>query len=89
MAMFNILEQLKMQRNRSSTKANYVKIWRLFNNFVIKLDIMPKNWEDRVFLFVTHLALKGRKSSTIRSYVSAIKAIYGKITMTYPIANLN
>ena len=73
--MLNILDRLKTMRNRESTKANYVAIWRMFNNFIIKLDIIPKYWEDRVFLFVTHLALKCRKSTTIRCYILAIKAI--------------
>ena len=33
----------------------------------------PKLWEDRTTLFIGHLIDKGIQSSTIKSYVSAIK----------------
>ena len=37
---------------------------------------MPKTWEDRVSLYCTYLIkVKGRQSSTIRSYISGIKHI--------------
>ena len=39
------------------------------------MDIRPKHWEDRLTLFVGHLIQEKRKSTTIRSYVSAIRAI--------------
>ena len=35
----------------------------------------PDNWEDRIVLFVGYLIKNGRKSSTVRSYVSAIKGV--------------
>ena len=73
--MTNILERLRSQRNRESTRTNYLNIWRLFNKFLIKLDIIPEKWEDRVYLFIAHLIHKGRKSTTIRSYISAIKSV--------------
>ena len=73
--MNNILDKLKMERNRSSTRANYYKIWSLFNRFLIQLDSIPRNWEHRVFLFLAHLVNHGRKSSTVKSYFSAIKSI--------------
>ena len=41
---------------------------------MIKLDIRPKLWEERVAMFCAHLFDKGRQSATIRSYVSAIKS---------------
>ena len=74
-AMYNILDRLKRNRNRQSTKDNYFTIWRLFNRFVLKLDNIPDNWEDRVYLFLTNLTYEGKQSSTIRSYLSAIRAI--------------
>ena len=73
--MKRILESLKNKSCRESTNANYLSIWRNFNKFVIKLDVRPKLWEDRVSLFVAHLIDKGIQSATVRSYVSAIKKV--------------
>ena len=66
------VEQLKTRRHRDSTAHNYYGIWKNFNNFVTKLDI---NWEDRVVLYVVYLIQNDCKSTTIKSYVSAIKAV--------------
>ena len=74
-AIENILETLKQQRHRDSTHQNYYHIWKSFNNFFIQLDIKPKNWEDRLMLYVGYLIDNKKKSSTVRSYVSAIKAV--------------
>ena len=60
---------------RSSTRNNYYGIWKTFNEFFVKLDRKPLNWEDRIVLFAGYLAEQNRKSGTIRSYVSAIKAV--------------
>ena len=68
-----IIEKLKCNQNRESTNKNYLSIWRQFNMFVISLDVKPKFWEDRTTLFIAHLVQKGNQSSTIKSYVSAIK----------------
>ena len=73
--MINILDHLRLHRNRDSTRLNYYTVWKLFNQFVIKLDIMPKTWEDRVYLFMAYLVKLGRKSSTVKSYYSAIKSV--------------
>ena len=74
--MQEILISLKNNKNRERTKENYHKIWTRFNNFLIKLDVMPKTWEQRVEIFVAHLINDvGLQSGTIRSYVSAIKSI--------------
>ena len=71
-----IVERLKNERNRSSTRKNYHDIWRSFNTFFIKLDSKPRSWEDRVILFVAYLIEeKGAKSTTVRSYVSAIRSV--------------
>ena len=64
-----------MDRIRDSTKTNYYGIWKSFNEFYIKLDIKPNNWEDRLVLFAGYLADNKRKAGTIKSYISAIKAI--------------
>ena len=73
--MMFIMEELKYNRNRASTRKNYLAIWRKFNKFLIRIDHKPKYWEDRVALFVAYLAQSHRKSTTVRSYISAIKSI--------------
>ena len=70
-----VMERLKSQTNRKSTSKNYLSIWREFNQFPIRLDRKPEYWEDRVALFCTYLVDNGRKSTTIRSYISAIKSV--------------
>ena len=70
-----ILEKLKGLKNRESTKANYLSIWRKFNNFVMKLDVKLKSWEHRTSLYCTYLVDCGVQSSTIKCYKSAIKCM--------------
>ena len=70
-----IIEQLKMERHRHSTRINYYGIWKGFNKFFVRLDSKPDNWEDRILLYAGYLVTSGKKSSTIRCYISAIKAI--------------
>ena len=71
-----IVDKLKNERNRRSTRKNYHDIWRTFNEFYIKLDEKPRAWEDHVTLFVGYLIeVKHAKSSTIRSYISAIRSV--------------
>ena len=71
----SILERLLMKQNRQSTNKAYLGIWRQFNSFLIKLDRKPESWEERVTLFVSYKIDGGAQSSTIKSYVSAIKRI--------------
>ena len=52
-----------------------MSIWRHFNSFLIKLDRKPEDWEQRTALFCAYLIDKGNKSTTLKSYVSAIKMI--------------
>ena len=73
--MENILEKIKLSKNRQNTKNNYIKIWRLFNKFIIKLDKKPDSWEERTILFVAYLIDTGHQSATVKSYVSAIKGV--------------
>ena len=73
--MYRILDDLQHQKNRKSMKNNYLTVWKLFNTFLIKLDTIPRKWEDRIYLFLAHLANHGRKSTTLRSYYSAIKSV--------------
>ena len=70
-----VIDRLRGQSNRKSTTKNYLSIWRQFNRFVIKLDVKPRTWEDRVVLFIGYKIDQGIQSSTIRCYVSAIKRL--------------
>ena len=66
---------MKNKRHRNSTQKNYRGIWKNFNEFFIRLDTKPETWEERIILFVGFLINNNRKSTTIKSYVSAIRAI--------------
>ena len=70
-----IIDKLIGQSQRNSTSNNYLRIWRQFNKFVINLDKKPNTWEDRVTLFIAHKIDQGMQSSTVKSYVSAIKKL--------------
>ena len=70
-----IIDKLMGQQTRESTKQTYLRIWRQFNTFMIKLDNKPESWEDRTILFLVNLIDNGAQSSIIKSYVSAIKRI--------------
>ena len=71
--MERVLDSLKSQSTRASTAKNYHTIWTKFNKFLIRLDRKPKLWENRVALFCADMVERGIKSTTVRSYVSAIK----------------
>ena len=73
--MLNIIDRLKSKRVRDSTSKNYLTVWRQFNKFIIRLDRKPEKWEDRASLFCAYMIDNGSKSSTIGSYVSAIKGV--------------
>ena len=71
-----LMDQLKNESHQNSTKGTYYNVWKNFNQFLIKLDRMPKTWEERLSLYCTYLiVIKKRKSTTIRSYISGIKHI--------------
>ena len=77
--MTDLVEQLKIKRFRGSTLKNYYPAWKTFNEFVIRLDLKPNNWGDRIILFVSYIIKNGRKATTIKSYVSAIRALLRNI----------
>ena len=56
-------------------KKSYQSVWRTFNKFFIRLDRKPKCWENCLTLFVGYLVECKKQSSTIKSYISAIKAV--------------
>ena len=74
-AVEHIIEKLKSNNNRLSTKKTYYNIWKKFNQFFIRLDRKPKTWEDRLTLFVGYLVQDKNKSSTIKSYISAVRSV--------------
>ena len=69
------MDKLKSQQHRDSTRQNYYRIWKAFNTFLIRLDQKLRSWERQIILFMGFLINKRRKSNTIRSYISAIKAV--------------
>ena len=74
--MENIIEKLKMKQNRDSTVKTYLSIWRQFNDFLVRLDWMPRDWEDRASMFIAYLIEeKKMQSSSVKSYVSGIKKL--------------
>ena len=80
--MIRVVDRLKSQHCRESTRKTYHNIWRTFSNFYLKLDKKPKDWDDRIVLFMVYLIQHGGlKSSTIRSYVSAIKGMLAEINI--------
>ena len=74
-AIQHYIDVLKQDCIRSGTKKVYYSVWIQFNHFIIRLDHKPKTWEDRLMLFVGHLVKTEKKSTTIASYISAIKAV--------------
>ena len=78
----NIVDRLQMQRYRDSTRNTYYRVWRLFNEFFIRLDDKPQHWEDRMVLFTGFLISNNLKSTSIRSYLSAIKGVLAENLIT-------
>ena len=70
-----IVDQLSMEKHRNSTKLTYHYIFTLFNQFFIRLDAKPCDWEDHLILFTGFLVENKLKSSTIKSYISAIRSV--------------
>ena len=74
--MEGIVEKLKSECCQDSTRKTYWCVWRIFNKFFIRLDFKPRFWEDRIVLFVAFLINNRQlKSTTSRSYLSAIRAV--------------
>ena len=69
------IEKLKNQAHRDSTKDTYYKVWKQFGKFYLRLDYKPVRWEDKIVLFIGHLINENKQSSTIKSYLSAIRAV--------------
>ena len=68
-----LVEKFLNKQTHDSTLKTYVRVWHQFNDFLLKLDVMPSKWEQRTTLYIAHLIENGKQSSSIKSYVSAIK----------------
>ena len=75
------METLKHQSHRRSTRRTYYRIWKSFNQFFIRLDVKPEEWESRLTLFVAYLIDQEKCSKTIKSYISAIKAVLREVNV--------
>ena len=53
----------------------YYRVWKQFGTFFLKLDHKPKDWEDQITLFVGYLVDQNKQSQTVKSYLSAMKAV--------------
>ena len=69
------MQHLKSERVRTTTRKNCYSVWKTFNQFFVRLDVKPNNWEDRLSLFVTYLVHQKYKSQTVKSYISAIRGV--------------
>ena len=74
-AITRLVDNLKRERHRDSTRHNYYLVWRHFSKFFQRLDEKPTLWEERVTLYAGYLLYQGKKALTIKSYISAIKAV--------------
>ena len=73
--LWEVVDRLKWQKHRDSTRKNYYQVWKQFACFFQRLDYKPFQWEDRIVLFVGHLVNEKKQSSTVKSYLSAIRAV--------------
>ena len=73
--MHRIVEKLKKDRVRDSTKNNYYTVWKSFNKFFLRLDVKPNTWEERLVLYAGFLVNDNKQSQMVRSYICAIKNI--------------
>ena len=69
----SLIEKFKSTQHCTSTDKMYHNVWTNFNKFLIRLDHKPNTWEDRVAFYGAFLVDNGVQSSTLKSYVSAIK----------------
>ena len=51
------------------------KFGKMFSQFYLSLDIKPDTWEEQITLFIAHLIDMNKQSSTIKCYISAVRAI--------------
>ena len=71
----DIVQRLKLQQYRNSTRRNYYAVWKVFSKFYVRLDHRLMEWSECLTLFVGYLVQKRYQSATVKSYISAIKAV--------------
>ena len=76
-----IVEELRNEQHRDSTKRNYYTVWKLFNKFFLRLDYKPDTWEKRIILFLGYLIQTRKQSSMVKSYLSAIRAVLKSVNV--------
>ena len=74
-AIQEIVNKLKYQRCRDSTRKIYHHVWNKFNQFFIRLDCKQISWEKGIVLFTGYLVDCTFQSTTIKSYLSAIRTV--------------
>ena len=74
-AVLEIVDKLRREARRESMRKNYYSVWKNFNQFHLKLDIKPSSWEERITLYAGYLIDQNKKATTVKSYISAIKAV--------------
>lgn len=74
--MFNrIVDKLSNSGISQSTKEMYHRVWCNFNRFLLCFDDLPTTWEEKLVLYASFLADIGNASSTVASYMSAIRYV--------------
>lgn len=53
----------------------YRRRWIAFNKFLQQFDYIPNTWEERLHIYAAHLIDNKKQSSTVRTYLTAIKQI--------------
>lgn len=76
LTLFNrIVDKITNDDVSQATKEAYHAVWRNFNHFLLCFDDFPTSWEDKMVLYATFLADIGSASSTVASYMSAIRYV--------------
>lgn len=70
-----IVERLSNDGIQPTTKIMYHSVWCNFNKFLLSFDDLPTTWEDKMVLYASFLADIGSSSSTVSSYMSAIRYV--------------
>lgn len=74
--MFNrIVDKLSNAGISEATKDMYHRVWCNFNRFLLCFHDLPTTWEEKLVLYATFLADIGNASSTVASYMSAIRYV--------------
>ena len=85
--MKGIINRLQAERFHNSTRKTYYTIWKQFANFFLKLDYKPIEWVDRITLFICYLIENQLQSATIKSYLSALRAVLAEDGIKIPYDN--